>query len=261
MLSARRAIANTATSPKSTKGVSGLLDRFLFFDARGLTDFLAEVVEAAAADDAALAHFNLLDARAVHEERLLDANPVRHTAHRHHRVRTAALADRDDAFEHLHAFLTAFGYLGIDLDRIARPKVGDRILELFAIQYVDDVHGTNSLYGRCKYDRAWAPRQPRDSITAEARPASPSGGRRCGRGTVPAAKPRSWRDPRRGGPPALRPRGRPPDGCSSGGPTARWQRIPGRPSPDRSPQARAGRSRRESLAPPVRRQSRRSRRP
>src|SRR5580698_4413828 len=127
---------------REVEAASGqLLSNFAFLDTRGLTDLIAKVVQAAAAYDAALADFDTFDARAVHQKRFLDADAMRDTADRDRGARAAALANGDDAFEHLRAFFSAFDHFGKHLDRIAGAKLRDRFLELVPIKGIDDVHG------------------------------------------------------------------------------------------------------------------------
>ncbi len=118
---------------------------FLFLDARCLTDLFAQVVQAVARDDAALTDLDALDARAVQQKRLLDADAVRDSAHRDRLSGAAALAHDYHAFEHLRAFFAALNDFGIDFDRIARAKLRDGILELVSVQGIDHIHGSGFL--------------------------------------------------------------------------------------------------------------------
>src|SRR5580704_1440254 len=63
--SAKRAIVKTQRSPSSCSGVASGSFGLLFLDSRGFADLFAQVIQAAAGDDAALAHFDPLDPRAV----------------------------------------------------------------------------------------------------------------------------------------------------------------------------------------------------
>src|SRR3984957_12199297 len=62
MLIATRTIAKMQISARSSRGVTARLLRYLFFlDASGLTDLVAQVVQAAAPHDAALGNFDPVD--------------------------------------------------------------------------------------------------------------------------------------------------------------------------------------------------------
>jgi hypothetical protein len=113
---------------------------FLFLDSGGFSDLLAQVVKAAASDDASLTDLNALDAGTVQKEGLLDANPVSDATDGDRLGRAAALANDDDAFEHLSAFFAALDDFGIDFYRIPGSKLGDGLFKLIAIEDIDDVH-------------------------------------------------------------------------------------------------------------------------
>src|SRR5471032_401306 len=94
MLIATRTTAKMQISARSSSGVTcRLLRDLLFLDASGLTDFIAQVVETAAADDAALGNFDPVDARAVQQKRFLDADAVSDATDRNRFRRAAALRD------------------------------------------------------------------------------------------------------------------------------------------------------------------------
>ena len=64
--SAKRAIVQNAKEPEQLQRCRGSGSfGFLFLDARGFADLFAQIIQAAAGDDAALAHFDPLDPRAV----------------------------------------------------------------------------------------------------------------------------------------------------------------------------------------------------
>ena len=130
----------------------------LFLDAGGFTDLFAQVVQPAAAHDAALRHFDALDARAVQQERFLDADAVRDAAHRDRFGQAAAFANRHDALEHLNAFFAALDDFRVDFDRVARPEIRDGRLFLFLLDQVDDVHDCSLTRRECL---AGSRRQPR----------------------------------------------------------------------------------------------------
>src|SRR5580692_9289784 len=109
MLIATRTTAKMQISARSSRGVTARLLRYLFFlDASGLADLVAQVVQPAPADDAALRHFDPVDARAVQQKRFLDADAVRDPPDGDRLGRAAALAHRHRALEHLNAFFAAF---------------------------------------------------------------------------------------------------------------------------------------------------------
>src|SRR5260370_29604911 len=106
----RRTIAKSAISPSSSSGVTtktALLRGLAFLDAGRLADSVAEVVQARAADDAALRDFDAIDARAVQQERALHADAMGHAANGHRLSRAAALAGPHRALQHLDSSFPA----------------------------------------------------------------------------------------------------------------------------------------------------------
>ncbi len=113
---------------------------FFFFDAGRLTDLVGQVVQATAADDTALAHFNALHSGAVEQKRLLDSYAMRDTTHRNRFIGAAAFTNGYDAFKHLDAFFTALENFGKDPDSVARAKLWNSVFFLFFFDKIDDVH-------------------------------------------------------------------------------------------------------------------------
>src|SRR5665213_1852264 len=100
MLIATRTTAKMQISARSSSGVtSRLLRDLLFLDAGGFTDLIAQVVETAAAHDAAFGNLDPVDARAVQQERFLDADAVGDAANGDRLGRSAAFADRHGPLE------------------------------------------------------------------------------------------------------------------------------------------------------------------
>src|SRR5579872_6294453 len=110
--------------------LGGISIGFALFDARGLPDFLAQIVEARAAHDAALGDFDLIHTRAMDQERLLHTHAVRRAADGERLSEAPALSDRHDALEHLDALLAAFHDLRVDLDGVAGTEIRYVRLEL-----------------------------------------------------------------------------------------------------------------------------------
>src|SRR5690348_5731603 len=113
---------------------------FLLFDTGRFADFLAEIVETAARNDAAFTDDDALDARTLKQKRLFDAHAVRDAAHRDGFAGAAALADDHHAFEHLRALFAALEHFGVHLDGVPGTKLGEPVLEPFAINYIYNVH-------------------------------------------------------------------------------------------------------------------------
>src|ERR1700730_13957586 len=147
-LIATRTIAKSAISPSSSSGVTrktALLRGLAFLDAGRLADSVAEVVQARAADDAALRNFDAIDARAVQQERAFHADAVGDAADGDRLGWAAVLTDRHDAFEHLDAFFAALDDLRVDFDGVARTEIRDGRLFLFLLDQVEYVHDSSSV--------------------------------------------------------------------------------------------------------------------
>src|SRR5579864_4943341 len=118
-LKASRASVRMPTRPRRSSGdTARLTGSFLLFDAGGLADLFAQVVQPAPAHDSVLTDFNAVDARTVQQKRFFNADTVRDSSYGDRLLCSAAFANRHDAFEHLNALFAAFNDLGIDLDGI-----------------------------------------------------------------------------------------------------------------------------------------------
>src|ERR1700691_5376999 len=114
--------------PRSCSGISrqagasagGVLPALL--DPRGLAAQVTEVVQLGAADAAARDRLDLVDRRAVHRERALNANPVAHLAHGEGLTQAAALAPDHDTLEDLNAGAVAFRHLNVHLEGVTRAE-------------------------------------------------------------------------------------------------------------------------------------------
>src|ERR1700722_20359919 len=94
-------------------------------DPRGLAAQVTEVVQLGAADLAAGDRLDLVDRRAVHRERALDANAVAHLAHGEGLTQAAALAPDHDTLEDLDAGAVALRHLDVHLEGVTRAEVRD----------------------------------------------------------------------------------------------------------------------------------------
>src|SRR3954451_12429094 len=97
----------------------------LFFDARGFTAEIPEVVELCAADPAMAFNLDAIDAGRVQREHALHADSTGDFAHGEHLTRAAAFARDDQTLKDLDALFVAFFDLHMDLDRVSRSKVRD----------------------------------------------------------------------------------------------------------------------------------------
>ncbi len=113
---------------------------FFFFDAGRLADLVGQVIQATAADDTALAHFDAFHPWAVQQKRLLNSHAVRYATDGDRFIGAAAFTNGYDAFKHLHALFTALENFGKDPDRVARAKLRKSVLFLFFFDKIDDVH-------------------------------------------------------------------------------------------------------------------------
>ncbi len=113
---------------------------FFFFDAGRFANLVGQIIQATAADDTALAHFNPFDSWAMEQEGFFDSHAMRDTTHRDCFIGAAALPNGYDAFKHLDALFTALENLGKDSDSVARAKLRKSVLLLFFFDKIDDVH-------------------------------------------------------------------------------------------------------------------------
>src|SRR3954452_17372681 len=95
----------------------------LFFDARGFTAEIQEVVELCAADPAMAFNLDAIDRGGVEREHALHADSAGDLAHGEHLAGAATLAGDDDALEDLDALFLAFLDLHVDFDRVTGGEV------------------------------------------------------------------------------------------------------------------------------------------
>src|SRR5690242_19021518 len=98
---------------------------------------VAQVEEAAAADDAARNDLDLLEARGVQHENALHPDVEAHLADRERRAQAGAVALDDDAPEDLDAELVALDDLVVDGDGVANPEVRDILADSARLQRVN----------------------------------------------------------------------------------------------------------------------------
>src|SRR5690606_34254481 len=109
-------------------------------DLGGLAVQVAEVVQLRTTHVTALDNLDLGDVRRVHRERTLHADTEGDLAHGEGLADTTALAADDHAFEHLVALAVALDDADVDLQRVARAKVGDVRTQRLGLQRVQRVH-------------------------------------------------------------------------------------------------------------------------
>src|SRR5205823_3463142 len=118
--------ANSAKSESySFSSAVGFLALALFFDARGFSPEIPEVIELRTTDPAMAFYLDAIDRRRIEREHALHPDTTGDLAHGEHLPRSAASARDDETLEHLNAFLVAFLDLHVDLDRVARREVRD----------------------------------------------------------------------------------------------------------------------------------------
>src|SRR5579863_9291324 len=106
---------------KAGASASGGLPALL--DPRRLAAQVAQVVQLGPADLAAGDRLDLVDRRAVHRERALDANAVAHLADGEGLTQAAALAPDHDTLEDLDAGAVAFRHLNVHLEGVTRAEI------------------------------------------------------------------------------------------------------------------------------------------
>src|SRR3984957_10174549 len=108
---------------KAGASAGGVLAALL--DPPRLAAQVAQVVQLGAAHLAAGDRLDLVDRRAVHRERALDANAVAHLAHGEGLTQAAALAPDHDTLEDLDAGAVALRHLNVHLEGVTRAEVRD----------------------------------------------------------------------------------------------------------------------------------------
>src|SRR5262245_15660987 len=123
-------------------------------NARRFSGQLAQIVELGAPHVAARGHFDPVDARRMDRKGALDADPVRHLAHREGGADApAALADHDPG-EHLHALLLTLDDLDVHTHGVAGLEVGHVALQLLALDRLDRIHWGGTSLMRGNYRRS-----------------------------------------------------------------------------------------------------------
>src|ERR1700722_5098475 len=111
-------------------------------DPRGLTAQVAQVVELGTADAATGDGLDLVNRRAVHRERALDANAVADLPHGEGLPQATALATDHDTLENLDAGAVAFRHLYVHLQGVTRAEVRNVSPDLGLLKLGDrGVHG------------------------------------------------------------------------------------------------------------------------
>jgi len=122
------------------------LEVALLADTSGLTLTVAQVVELCSTNIAALRYFDLLDRRGVNRERTLDSDAVAELADRIRLLQSPTLATDYVTLEDLNALFAALDDAYVDLQFVARLKVGDVATKRVV---VDDVGGFHNVYLQC----------------------------------------------------------------------------------------------------------------